>query len=73
MSVPLRGSAVPGDADADGKVTLADARLVTQYYLTNGETADADGVTINMDNADANNDGVISISDASMIVTLSNK
>lgn len=52
FDVAITGNAVPGDANGDGSVTIADAVAVVNYILTNGnptgdfviEYADVDGV-----------------------------
>lgn len=52
FDVTITGNAVPGDANGDGSVTIADAVAVVNYILTNGnptgdfviEYADVDGV-----------------------------
>lgn len=57
-------AAVKGDANDDGEVTMADAKLVVEYYL--GTTAEG----INTRNADVNRDGMITIDDANAIVNI---
>lgn len=54
----------PGDADGDGKVTIADANMVVNYYLGNEVPG------INLKNADVDGDGKVTIVDANMIVNM---
>lgn len=56
---------IPGDADGDGLVTMADANLVVNYYL--GKVKDAD---IHLKEADADGDGKVTIADANVIVNV---
>ena len=55
-----------GDVNGDGKVTQADVYTLEQYYV--GNTKD-----INMDNADMNDDGKISIIDISKVKQLADE
>ena len=56
------GSAVPGDVNKDSKTDLEDAKLVADYYA--GKRTDG----IDMEYADQNGDGKITMMDANMIV-----
>ena len=55
-----------GDVNGDGKVTQEDAKLINRYYA-------GDNVEINMDNADMNDDGKISLLDVSKVEDLANE
>lgn len=52
---------MPGDANGDGRISIADASLVVDYILSGGTVTISAG-------ADMNGDGKISIADASAIV-----
>ena len=52
---------IPGDANGDGRISIADASLVVDYILSGGTITVSAG-------ADMNGDGKISIADASAIV-----
>lgn len=52
---------IPGDANGDGRISIADASLVVDYILSGGTVTISAG-------ADMNGDGKISIADASAIV-----
>ena len=52
---------IPGDANGDGRVSIADASLIVDYILSGGTITISAG-------ADMNSDGKISIADASAIV-----
>lgn len=54
---------VVGDADGDGKITKADAHLIVQKYL-------GEDVNINVNAADINNDGKVSMPDANEITNM---
>ena len=52
---------MPGDANGDGRISIADASLVVDYILSGGTITISAG-------ADMNGDGKVSIADASAIV-----
>jgi len=52
---------IPGDANGDGRISIADASLVVDYILSGGTITVSAG-------ADMNGDGKVSIADASAIV-----
>ena len=52
---------IPGDANGDGRISIADASLVVDYILSGGTVTISAG-------ADMNGDGKVSIADASAIV-----
>ena len=52
---------IPGDANGDGRISIADASLIVDYILSGGTITISAG-------ADMNGDGKISIADASTIV-----
>lgn len=54
---------MPGDANGDGQVSVADLSLMASYVL-------GSDVTINMQNADVNNDGQISVADLSKVASI---
>lgn len=54
---------LPGDADADGRVTIADANLVVNHFLGSAEVKSAEAADINKDNK-------ITIGDANEIVNV---
>ena len=64
MSVPLSASAqsLPGDADDDGQVTIADVVTLIDYLLT------GDGSSINLENSDLDGDRIVSISDITFLI-----
>ena len=49
-----------GDVDANGKVELADAVMLLKYLLTSGDVTDAEA-------ADMNEDGVLSVTDLTLL------
>lgn len=51
-----------GDADGDGRVSIADVTVVIDYLLT------LDASIINLDNADCDKDGKISIADVTSLI-----
>ena len=53
-----------GDANRDNQVTMADANMVVNYFLS-GETEG-----ISLPHADVNNDGIITMADANAIVNI---
>ncbi len=53
-----------GDANRDGSVTMADANMVVNYFLTGS----ADGISL--PHADVNGDGLITMADANAIVNI---
>lgn len=55
---------LPGDADADGTVTIGDVTVIIDYLLS------GDGLEINMANADVDADGSITISDVTALIDL---
>lgn len=62
MSFPVTiSNSIPGDANGDGRISIADASLVVDYILSGGTITVSAG-------ADMNGDGKISIADASAIV-----
>lgn len=54
-------NSIPGDANGDGRISIADASLVVDYILSGGTITISAG-------ADMNGDGKVSIADASAIV-----
>ena len=54
---------IPGDADNDGYVTIADVVMIIDYLLDNT-------TPINLINADVNGDGIASIADITAIIDL---
>lgn len=54
-----------GDVNGDGYVTMADANLVVNYFLS-GETLDETRLTV----VDVNGDGNVTMADANMIVNI---
>ena len=52
---------IPGDANGDGRISIADASLIVDYILSGGTVTISAG-------ADMNGDGKVSIADASAIV-----
>lgn len=65
--VRLKAVMLCGDANDDGTVTMSDANMVVNYFLSQDKTA-VEG--INVANADANNDGGITMADANEIVNI---
>lgn len=63
VSFKFMGGTLMGDANADGKVSIADANLVVNYFL--GTVTELDKKA-----ADINRDGAITISDANDIVNI---
>ena len=62
MSFPITiVNSIPGDANGDGRVSIADASLIVDYILSGGTITISAG-------ADMNGDGKVSIADASAIV-----
>ena len=61
FQVKIRPTFIPGDANGDERVSIADASLVVDYILSGGTVTVSAG-------ADMNGDGKISIADASAIV-----
>jgi len=62
MSFPVTiVNSIPGDANGDGRVSIADASLIVDYILSGGTITISAG-------ADMNGDGKVSIADASAIV-----
>lgn len=57
------GEVVKGDVNNDGAVTLADAKVITDFYLGKVKT-------INTQAADMNGDGKITMADANAIVNV---
>ena len=55
-----------GDVNGDGKITQEDAKLINRYYV-------GDNVEINMNNADMNDDGKISLLDVNKIEKLADE
>ena len=55
---------LPGDADADGTVTISDVTLIIDYLLT------GDGSALNTTNADVDGDDSITISDVTALIDL---
>lgn len=55
---------VPGDANGDGKVTVADVMMVVNHILGNSSS------NINLKNADVNNDGGVNVTDVMGIVKI---
>lgn len=55
-----------GDVNGDGKITQEDAKLINRYYV-------GDDVEIDMDNADMNDDGKISLLDVARIEKLADE
>ena len=49
-----------GDVDANGKVEIADAVMLLKYLLTSGDVTDAEA-------ADMNEDGVLSVTDLTLL------
>ena len=64
MSVPLSASAqsLPGDANDDGQVTIADVVTLIDYLLI------GDGSSINLENSDLDGDRIVSISDITFLI-----
>lgn len=60
-SLQVETSFIPGDANGDGRVSIADASLIVDYILSGGTITISAG-------ADMNGDGKVSIADASAIV-----
>ena len=56
--------ALPGDANRDNKVTMADANMVVNYFLSGV----ANGISL--PHADVNGDGIITMADANAIVNI---
>ncbi|MBP0987942.1 MAG: discoidin domain-containing protein [Oscillospiraceae bacterium] len=56
---PIR---LKGDADANGKIEIADAVMLLKYLLTSGDVSDAEA-------ADMNEDGVLNVTDLTMLKT----
>ena len=63
---------IPGDANGDGHITMADANLVVNYFLA----TDKSTININIDAANVNNDTntdgtpTITMADANQIVNM---
>ncbi|MBQ0072583.1 MAG: family 43 glycosylhydrolase [Prevotella sp.] len=55
---------IPGDANEDGVVTIADARIIMDYYLG------LNPKNINLRNADVDADGKVTMNDANMTLKL---
>ncbi len=55
----------PGDVNHDGSITMADANVVVNYFLSTDKPEDFDKTT-----ADVNEDGTITMADANMIVNM---
>ena len=64
-ALSMNVSAMPGDVNGDGTVTMSDANVVVNYYLA---TTKPSG--FNMTAGDVNNDGTITMSDANQIVNM---
>ena len=63
---PPKKEILKGDVNGDGKVTQADVYTLNQYYVGNT-------TNIDMDNADMNDDGRISLTDIDRVQNLVNK
>lgn len=61
-SVPMLGTAMVGDANGDGKISIADATVIQKYLAKIGEITEE-----NMKLADLNADGKITVADATII------
>ena len=55
-----------GDVNGDGKITQEDAKLISKYYV-------GDNVEIDMNNADIDDNGKITLADVSQVKQLANK
>lgn len=58
----VRSAGIPGDADGDGEVSIADITTILDYMLS--------GKPINERQADVDNDGIINIGDIVMLVDI---
>ena len=56
----VKGFKLKGDVDANGKVEVADAVMLLKYLLTSGDVTDAEA-------ADMNEDGVLNVTDLSLL------
>ena len=61
-NVFVRAAGIPGDADGDGEVSIADITTILDYMLS--------GKPINERQADVDNDGSINIGDIVMLVDI---
>ncbi len=61
-NVFVRAAGIPGDADGDGEVSIADITTILDYMLS--------GMPINERQADVDNDGSINIGDIVMLVDI---
>jgi hypothetical protein len=55
---------IPGDADADGSVTISDVTVIIDYLLS------GDGSMINVTNADVDGDDCITIMDVTALIDM---
>lgn len=64
-AVSINVSAMPGDVNGDGTITMSDANAVVNYFLATTKPNDFD-----MTAGDVNGDGSITMSDANQIVNM---